>query len=528
MVIGNIKGVQAQETTWEYDETDHLTQETLNHITDLNERVFSEYELHPQLGIEILYDLPEEYADIDEYRNERFNELGVGSSGEDTGILYIMVINDRAFAIETGYGVEHVITDLEAQQILDRTIDDMRMYSDTQEPEYINNTVMSVANDVSRLSEMANTGELFEIREEEERQAEIERQKNADKMRTSLIGFVSIVGVGTFSAFGIKALKERKRKKKQEQLEKEINNALPMFMELYGNGEVPFSEEMPYEMFEEGYRTRYKESEEGDIEDSLDNKMITLNKIRVDKFKNIVENMSGLKYLHAYYVEHADVFKEKMSDQPEITVKEFVDEMDEKFDRETSKRDIEVRKIESELDSYLDETDLPEGVEEDAIRVEVLNGITNEFNLNNSDVMRLSIREIENKRRKERMEYWFRYMLIRQVIQNKDEFRDKTYHHGSRSEFTEFAQKELAQSDTPTSKLVDNEVITTALMGLAVTYLTRKEREYEEEQRRIARQRAEEERRRRQQRNNSSSGGGSFGGGFGGGSSGGGGASGGW
>ena len=536
-LLGSANGVNAQESTWVYDETDDLTHETMSHITQLNEYDFVDYDLQPQLGIEILNDLPEGYHDIDDYRTARFEELGVGGS-DDTGVLYIMVINDRKFAIETGYGVEHVLTDLESKQILDKTIEDMKMYSETQEPEYLNNAVMVVANNVSNLMEMANTGELFEMREEQARQEELASQRRAETMRKGFTGIFSILGIGGVGMVGYKAIEERKRRKKLEMLEMKINDALLEFRELYDKDEVPFSDEMPYEVFAVGYKERYMESEEGDIEDSLNNKFITLNKIRVTNFKLMVENMTGLKYPKEFYISHREDFMARVRENEKLTVKEFTDGMDRKFDAQVEKRQEELNKLETELDSYLEGTELPEGVEERAIREEVLGGLRSDFNLNDSGVINLTIKETEEQKRRARMEYWFRYMLIRQVIQNKDEFRNKTYQYGSRSEFTEFAQKELAQSDTPTSRLVDNAVITTMLLGLAGTYLTKKERDYAEEQRRIAKQAEEEERRRRARArarssssSSSSSGGssgGSFGSGFGGGRSGGGGASGGW
>lgn len=77
---GSVASVNAQETLWVYDETDHLTEDSLNEISNLNENVYQGYEIQPEVAVEILYDFPDGYSDIDEYRFDRFNELGVGSA----------------------------------------------------------------------------------------------------------------------------------------------------------------------------------------------------------------------------------------------------------------------------------------------------------------------------------------------------------------------------------------------------------------------------------------------------------------
>ncbi len=56
---------------------------------------------------------------IEEYTVGLFKDWGIGKKGKDNGILMLASTEDRAVRIEVGYGLESVITDLEAGNILD-------------------------------------------------------------------------------------------------------------------------------------------------------------------------------------------------------------------------------------------------------------------------------------------------------------------------------------------------------------------------------------------------------------------------
>lgn len=55
-----------------------------------------------------------------DFATELFNAWGVGKKGEDNGVLILHVIDQRRVEIETGYGVESVLTDARAKSIIDR------------------------------------------------------------------------------------------------------------------------------------------------------------------------------------------------------------------------------------------------------------------------------------------------------------------------------------------------------------------------------------------------------------------------
>lgn len=56
--------------------------------------------------------------DINAYSNNVFGEWGVGSAGEDNGILVVVAVGDNKSRIEVGYGLEHVVTDIDAKRII--------------------------------------------------------------------------------------------------------------------------------------------------------------------------------------------------------------------------------------------------------------------------------------------------------------------------------------------------------------------------------------------------------------------------
>ena len=50
------------------------------------------------------------------------DEWGIGQEKEDNGILILLARDDRRIAINTGYGVEHLLTDAMSKRIIDREI----------------------------------------------------------------------------------------------------------------------------------------------------------------------------------------------------------------------------------------------------------------------------------------------------------------------------------------------------------------------------------------------------------------------
>jgi uncharacterized protein len=58
--------------------------------------------------------------DPNDYANRLYRAWGIGKKGEDKGILIFLAVKERRVRIETGYGVEEILPDGLAGEILDR------------------------------------------------------------------------------------------------------------------------------------------------------------------------------------------------------------------------------------------------------------------------------------------------------------------------------------------------------------------------------------------------------------------------
>lgn len=56
---------------------------------------------------------------IENYAHDLFNKWGVGSKQQDLGVLLVVAVQEHALKIETGYGAEAYLTDLQSKAILD-------------------------------------------------------------------------------------------------------------------------------------------------------------------------------------------------------------------------------------------------------------------------------------------------------------------------------------------------------------------------------------------------------------------------
>ncbi len=61
-------------------------------------------------------------ASVEDYANDLFNKWGVGDKKRDVGVLLLVAMEERKLRIETGYGAEEFITDIEAKQIIDNYV----------------------------------------------------------------------------------------------------------------------------------------------------------------------------------------------------------------------------------------------------------------------------------------------------------------------------------------------------------------------------------------------------------------------
>lgn len=55
---------------------------------------------------------------IESYAEKLFQEWGIGNKDTDTGLLLLVAVNDRQMRIETGYGIEGAVTDIQSGNII--------------------------------------------------------------------------------------------------------------------------------------------------------------------------------------------------------------------------------------------------------------------------------------------------------------------------------------------------------------------------------------------------------------------------
>jgi uncharacterized protein len=59
---------------------------------------------------------------IEDYAFQLFNQWGIGKEDKDNGVLLLVSMDERQLRIEVGYGLEPIITDIEAKSIIDDVI----------------------------------------------------------------------------------------------------------------------------------------------------------------------------------------------------------------------------------------------------------------------------------------------------------------------------------------------------------------------------------------------------------------------
>jgi len=63
-----------------------------------------------------------EHLDSKTYAVKLFEKWGIGKKGKDNGILFLLAVEDRRVEIEVGYGLEGIVNDAQAGQILDEHV----------------------------------------------------------------------------------------------------------------------------------------------------------------------------------------------------------------------------------------------------------------------------------------------------------------------------------------------------------------------------------------------------------------------
>lgn len=93
-----------------------MEQQTKDEIYQLNKQLAVGSD-GAQLEIVTVSSLPHGET-IESYANKIFNKLGIGNSEKNNGALYLIAINNREFRLELGYGLEGILSDKKADDLI--------------------------------------------------------------------------------------------------------------------------------------------------------------------------------------------------------------------------------------------------------------------------------------------------------------------------------------------------------------------------------------------------------------------------
>ncbi|EOH93339.1 hypothetical protein UAW_02587 [Enterococcus haemoperoxidus ATCC BAA-382] len=108
-----------------------ILDETTKNLVDQKGKLYKEKTEAPQVVLAVIDSTDGD--SIDSYAPDLFKKWQIGNQKEDNGVLILYAVNDgeRNVRIEVGYGLEDVITDSVAGNILQHAKDDLKSSNDT-------------------------------------------------------------------------------------------------------------------------------------------------------------------------------------------------------------------------------------------------------------------------------------------------------------------------------------------------------------------------------------------------------------
>lgn len=127
-----------------FDQTKTLDTKTENLVSAKNQQ-YDGTKQRPQIMLAVVKSTGSD--DIDQYASDLFSKWGIGQKSSDNGILIVYAVNggQRNVRIEVGYGLEDVITDSLAGQILTNNAEQLKSSSATTVNQGLRKTFNSVA-----------------------------------------------------------------------------------------------------------------------------------------------------------------------------------------------------------------------------------------------------------------------------------------------------------------------------------------------------------------------------------------------
>jgi len=126
-----------------------------------------------QTGIEIAVVIVRSTLPYDhlEYANRLFANWHIGKAGQDNGVLLLLALNDRKVKIETGYGIEDVITDGTAGEILNQYV--MPKLHDGNYSEAMYNGALGIAKTIADKYKFTLDGTYYPVEQDTDASANV-------------------------------------------------------------------------------------------------------------------------------------------------------------------------------------------------------------------------------------------------------------------------------------------------------------------------------------------------------------------
>jgi uncharacterized protein len=126
--------------------------------------------------------------DPNDYANRLYKAWGVGKKGEDKGVLIFLAVKERRVRIETGYGVEGILPDGLAGEILDRYA--LPYFKEGQYGRGFSETMAAVSSVIAKAAGITLTG----ARQPERRQVETKRKSGIFQLLLLLAAAFFLIG----------------------------------------------------------------------------------------------------------------------------------------------------------------------------------------------------------------------------------------------------------------------------------------------------------------------------------------------
>ncbi len=182
------------------DNANILSNQDKDIIKNMNEEEFVKLPGKPQYVVVTLNNL-DGYDSVEDYAEKKFKELGIGNKELDNGFLFVISVDDRKYRLETGYGVEDVITDSMKEDVVTEKATDL-----LQDEQY-GSAVMLISKNVQSLvnKKYGDVDAAKRLIEQEKAQ----KKKFIQTILYIIIGFVLLILIGVLW-YQMKVTKVRK------------------------------------------------------------------------------------------------------------------------------------------------------------------------------------------------------------------------------------------------------------------------------------------------------------------------------